>query len=198
MKEIANIEIVNALAESAESAELAVVAESAEGAGVALEAVSMAAFEAVGMAPDLASAKYLHYNGKRFRVANKVSGYGSGKKTVVDFELTTDDGSVVVREHADITTIKRVLEGDSSNIKRARVNLSNAGTIGGYCDRIELLFAEEESRLAEVKKLTAQLRELEERYAEEDEQQRKQSAALEYINGLTEEQKAAFLAMLAK
>lgn len=185
MKEIANIEIINAVAESAESA-------------TTLEAVSMAAFEAVGIASDLASAKYLQYNGKRFRVANKQSGYGSGKKTVVDFELTTEAGEVVVKEHADITTIKRVLDGDSSNIKRTRIQLTNAGTIGGYCDRIELLFAEEESRLAEVKKLTAQLRNLEERYAEEDEQQRKQSAALEYLQGLTEEQRAAFLAMLAK
>jgi hypothetical protein len=194
MKEIANIEIINAVAESAESAELAVVAESA----TTLEAISMAAFEAVGIAPDLASAKYLSYNGKRFRVANKQSGYGSGKKTVVDFELTADDGSVVVKEHIDITTIKRMLDGDSSNIKRARIQLSNAGTISGYCDRIELLYAEEESRLAEVKKLTSQLRELEERYAEEDEAQRKQDSALEYLQSLTEEQRAAFLAMLKK
>jgi hypothetical protein len=185
MNEIANLEMVNV-----ESA----VVESA----TTLEAVSMAAFEAVGIAPDLASAKYLRYNGKRFRVANKQSGYGSGKKTVVDFELTTEAGEVVMKEHADITTIKRALDGDSNNIKRARVTLANAGTIGGYCDRIELLYAEEESRLAEVKKLTSQLRELEERYTEEDEQQRKQTAALEYLNGLTEEQRAAFLAMLTK
>jgi chromosome segregation ATPase len=197
MKENVNaVEIINAVAESAvaERAESAVVAEST----TTLEAVSMAAFEAIGIAPDLASAKYLHYNGKRFRVANKQSGYGSGKKTVVDFELTADDGSVIVKEHADITTIKRALDGDSSNIKRARIQLSNAGTISGYCDRIELLYAEEEERLKEVKALTAQLRELEERYTEEDEQQRKQSAALEYLQGLTEEQRAAFLAMLTK
>lgn len=180
MNEILNVEMTNA--ESATT----------------LEAVSMAAFEAVGIAETLESAKYLSYNGKRFRVANKQSGYGSGKKTVVDFELTAGDGGVVVREHADITTIKRVLDGDSSNIKRTRIQLANAGTIGGYCDRIELLYAEEENRLAEVKKLTAQLRELEERYTEEDEQQRKQSAALEYLQGLTEEQRAAFLAMLTK
>lgn len=197
MKENVNaVEIINAVAESAE---LAVVAESAPGeSATTLEAVSMAAFEAVGIASDLASAKYLQYNGKRFRVANKQSGYGSGKKTVVDFELTADDGSVVVKEHTDITSIKRVLDGNSSNIKRARVTLTNVGTISGYCDRIELLYAEQESRLAEVKKLTSQLRELEERYAEEDEQQRKQDAALEYLSGLTEEQRVAFLAMLAK
>lgn len=163
-----------------------------------IEVISMAGFEALGMAATLNEADYLDYNGKKFRVANKQSGYGSGKKTVVDFELTTEAGEVVTKEHIDITTIKRILDGDSSNIKRTRINLANAGTIGGYCDRIELLFAEEESRLAEVKKLTAQLRELEERYAEEDEQQRKQSEALEYLQGLTEEQRAAFLAMLAK
>lgn len=163
-----------------------------------LEAISMAAFEAVGMASDLASAKYLCYNGKKFRVANKQSGYGSGKKTVVDFELTTESGEVVTKEHLDITSIKRILEGDTTNVKRARVNLASAGTISGYCDRIELLYAEEESRLTEVKKLTSQLRELEERYTEEDEQQRKQNDALEYLNGLTEEQRAAFLAMLSK
>lgn len=185
------VEIINAVAESAEGT---VVADSI----TTLEAVSMAAFEAVGIAETLESAKYLSYNGKRFRVANKQSGYGSGKKTVVDFELTVDDGSVVVREHADITTIKRILDGDTANIKRARINLTNIGTIGGYCDRIELLFAEEEKRLKEIKALTAQLRELEDRYTEENEQQRKQNDALEYLNGLTEEQRAAFLAMLAK
>lgn len=188
MTKISNVEIINAVAESA------AVAESV----TKLEAISMAAFEAVGVAQTLSEAKYLSYNDKRFRVANKVSGYGSGKKTVVDFELTADDGSVVVKEHIDITTIKRILDGDSSNIKRTRINLTNAGTIGGYCDRIELLYAEQESRLAEIKKLTTQLRELEERYAEEDEQQRKQNDALEYLNGLTEEQRVAFLAMLSK
>lgn len=191
MTKISNVEIINAVAESAESA---VVAESV----TKLEAISMAAFEAVGVAQTLSEAKYLSYNGKRFRVANKQSGYGSGKKTVVDFELTADDGSVVIKEHIDISTIKRMLDSDSSNIKRARIQLSNAGTIGGYCDRIELLYAEEESRLAEVKKLTAQLRELEERYSEEDEQQRKQDSALEYLQSLTEEQRAAFLSMLSK
>lgn len=163
-----------------------------------IETISMAGFEAFGMAATLADAQYFEYNGKKFRVANKQSGYGSGKKTVVDFAITTEAGEVVTRERIDITTIKRILDGDSSNIKRTRINLSNAGTIGGYCDRIELLFAEEESRLAEVKKLTTQLRELEERYTEEDEQQRKQSDALEYFQSLTEEQRAAFLAMLTK
>lgn len=163
-----------------------------------IEVISMAGFEALGLAMSLNDAEYFEYNGKKFRVANKQSGYGSGKKTVVDFELTTDAGEVVTKEHIDITTIKRILDGDSSNIKRARINLSNAGTIGGYCDRIELLFAEEEERLKEVKALTTQLRELEERYSEEDEQQRKQNDALEYLQGLTEEQRAAFLAMLAK
>ena len=163
-----------------------------------IEVISMAGFEALGLAATLSEAEYLEYNGKKFRVANKQSGYGSGKKTVVDFELTTDAGEVVTKEHIDITTIKRILDGDSSNIRRTRIQLTNVGTIGGYCDRIELLYAEHESRLAEVKKLTAQLRELEERYTEEDEQQRKQSAALEYLQGLTEEQRTAFLAMLAK
>lgn len=163
-----------------------------------IEVISMAVFEALGLAATLNEAEYLEYNGKKFRVANKQSGYGSGRKTVVDFELTTDAGEVVTKEHIDITTIKRILDGDSSNIKRARINLSNAGTIGGYCDRMELLFAEEEERLKEVKKLTDQLRELEERYSEEDEQQRRQSDALEYLNGLTEEQRVAFLAMLSK
>lgn len=163
-----------------------------------IEVISMAGFEAFGMASTLQDAEYYEYNGKKFRVANKQSGYGSGKKTVVDFELTTEAGEVVTKEHLDITTIKRILDGDSSNVKRTRINLTNAGTIGGYCDRIELLFAEEEERLKEVKALTSQLRELEERYTEEDEQQRKQNDALEYLNGLTEEQRAAFLAMLAK
>lgn len=163
-----------------------------------IEVISMAGFEALGLATSLNDAEYFEYNGKKFRVANKQSGYGSGKKTVVDFELTTEAGEVVTKEHIDITTIKRILDGDSSNIKRTRINLTNVGTIGGYCDRIELLFAEEEERLKEVKALTTQLRELEERYTEEDEQQRKQSDALEYLQGLTEEQRAAFLAMLAK
>lgn len=163
-----------------------------------IEVISMAGFEALGLAATLSEAEYLEYNGKKFRVANKQSGYGSGRKTVVDFELTTDAGEVVTKEHIDITTIKRILDGDSSNIKRARINLLNAGTIGGYCDRMELLFAEEEERLKEVKKLTDQLRELEERYSQEDEQQRKQNDALEYLNGLTEEQRLAFLAMLSK
>lgn len=163
-----------------------------------IETISMAGFEAFGMAATLADAQYFEYNGKKFRVANKQSGYGSGKKTVVDFELTTEAGEVVTKEHIDITTIKRILDGDSANIKRTRITLASAGTIGGYCDRIELLFAEDENRLAEVKKLTTQLRELEERYIEENEQQRKQNDALEYLNGLTEEQRAAFLAMLAK
>lgn len=158
----------------------------------------MAGFEALGLAVTLNDAEYFEYNGKKFRVANKQSGYGSGKKTVVDFELTTESGEVVTKEHLDITSIKRILDGDTTNVKRARVSLGNAGTISGYCDRIELLYAEEESRLIEVKKLTSQLRELEEKYTEEDEQQRKQNDALEYLNGLTEEQRAAFLAMLAK
>lgn len=163
-----------------------------------IETISMAGFEAFGMASTLNDAEYFEHNGKKFRVANKVSGYGSGKKTVVDFELTTEAGEVVTKEHIDITTIKRILDGDTANIKRARINLTNIGTIGGYCDRIELLFAEEEKRLKEIKALTAQLRELEDRYTEENEQQRKQNDALEYLNGLTEEQRAAFLAMLAK
>lgn len=163
-----------------------------------IEVISMAGFEALGLVSTLNDAEYFEYNGKKFRVANKQSGYGSGKKTVVDFELTTESGEVVTKEHLDITSIKRILDGDTTNVKRARVNLASAGTIGGYCDRIELLYAEEENRLAEVKKLTSQLRELEERYTEEDEQQRKQNDALEYLNGLTEEQRAAFLAMLSK
>ena len=103
------------------------------------------------------------YNGQEFTATNKITGYGSGKKTV----CTINIGGRRF-ENIAIDRVKAILEGKT----RSRSKSAQPATISDYCNKIEHLFAQPETETDEEKKIrtealkrvtehTAKLRELE-------------------------------------
>lgn len=114
------------------------------------------------------------YNGKEFTATNKVSGFGSGKKTVCTITIGGRR-----YENVAIDRIKAILDGNT----RTRSKSAQPATISDYCNKIEHLFAQPESETEEetkirkealkrVTKLTVKLRELEAALNTEDEERK--------------------------
>lgn len=116
------------------------------------------------------------YNGKMFTATDKISGYGSGKKTVATF---TVDGTRY--ENIAIDRLKTILEG--SKTTTTRTHKANKIT-AGYCfDKLREMFEEVG---ADAKKLDT----LEKYYnlaVEKAEEEKKLIAACEIL-GITFEQ----------
>lgn len=128
------------------------------------------------------------FNGKEFTACNKVSGFGSGKKTVGTF---TVNGTRY--ENIAIDRLRALL-GDGST----RTTTRTPATISGYCSKIVGLFEEGTKRYSEVKKACDALTKLEAKYKAEDEAKAAEEDALNYLNGLSEDALAALLAKVTK
>lgn len=114
------------------------------------------------------------YNGKEFTATNKVTGFGSGKKTVCTITIGGRR-----YENIAIDRIKAILDGNT----RTRSKSAQPATISDYCNKIEHLFAQPETETEEaakirkealkrVAKLTAKLRELETTLNTEEEERK--------------------------
>lgn len=114
------------------------------------------------------------YNGNEFTATNKITGFGSGKKTVCTI---TVGGRRF--ENVAIDRVKAILEGKT----RTRSKSAQPATISDYCNKIEHLFSQPENEtddekkirveaLKRVSKLTAKLRDLETTLNTEEEERR--------------------------
>jgi hypothetical protein len=117
------------------------------------------------------------FNGKEFTACNKVSGFGSGKKTVGTF---TVNGTRY--ENIAIDRLRSLL-GDGST----RTTKRTPATISGYCSKIVGFFEEGTTRYNEVKKACDALTKLEAKYIAEDEAKAAEYEAIIYLQSLSDD-----------